>query len=125
VTKDRALMRARLLWGKNGHVKQYKPFNGPAKVAGQTHDTHSVGVLLGLGGIPFFSTKASGSSYEEAFANYEKEQRHHRADQRWERLIEAVVQSRAFVAQHLNDDGATELDNVLAQLLDEIDGGGS
>jgi hypothetical protein len=122
VTKDRALVRARSLWGKYGHVKQYKPFNGPAESPKHEHYTHSVGVLADLGGVTFFTAKASGKSFEEAFANYEKQCRHHRADQRWERLIEAVVKSRVFVAQHLNEEGATDLDNLLAELLDEIDG---
>lgn len=121
----KALMRARTIWGKDGYVNRRPAVtSGPPEQ--QCPANCSVGHLDGLSGIRFFSVKGSGKTFEEAFAAYERTERHHKIAWRSERVYKVLRACRTFVETHAFEGAAGEdaaaLDNQLTELIDEIEG---
>lgn len=70
MTKQRALLRARMLLGKNATVSMGK---SPGKDnSGDHYDEYRVGVREGLAGMAFNLIRGSGKSWEEALDEAER-----------------------------------------------------
>jgi hypothetical protein len=118
MTLSRALVRARVIWGKNGYVNRSRTEQGGFNC--------QVGKILAVGGQGFFEVKGSGPTFEEAFAVYEARERDDRIRWRAPRLYEAVKKSRELARSLLDGpqgEAAAALDNELTSLIDEIEGG--
>lgn len=119
MTPDRARIRARTIWGKNGYVKRTRTEQGGFNCA--------VGKILTLGdNYAVFQSEGSGPTFEDAFAAYEAKQKDARLHKHRGRLYEAVRKSREFARALLDGphaEAAANLETELTMLIDEIEGG--
>lgn len=128
MSPDRALIRARTIWGKKGYVERKRGKEPGTAVC-------RVGKLDGIGDMLFFAVEGSGPSFEAAFAAFEAKEKRDRIGWHDHQLYEAVKKCRDFIREQLLDgarvpvmdgnpgDLAAALDNELTALIDEIEGG--
>ncbi len=115
---ERALIRARSIWGKQGYAKQYRENAKPSSC--------SVGKLIGISSWPMFAVEGSGATFEEAFASYERKQQWDRCRARASRLYEAVKTAKHNLELDVMGTPSTGRDAFLQELstlVDEIEGG--